>query len=191
MLSHFKLSPHVQTGIGVKDWICGTVIIITSLLFCGTLSLILIFILCLWRTWKYAALVKICKNQLPGQRSNRLITLIESLENFGLTLCVLILLLIMINFPALAVWTKNLTFSYHLQSDHTTLISIIIGVNMIGFQPLIKVPRSLVYLCFIISIAVTQAAVIPLHMISYTVCFLFTVLNVSQFVGRFKRQKED
>ena len=191
ILSHFKLSLNVQTGIGVKDWICGTVIIITSLLFCGTLSLILIFILCLWRTWKYAALVKICKSQLPSQRNHRQVTIIEGLENFGLTLCVLILLQIIINFPALAVWAKNLTFSYHLQSDHTTLISIIIGVNMIGFQPLIKVPRSVVYLCFITSIAVTQAAIIPVHMIPYTLCFLFTVLNVSQFVGRFRRQKED
>jgi len=191
ILSHLKLSLYVQTGIGVKDWICGTVIIIISLLFCGTLSLILIFILCLWRTWKYAALVKICKSQLPKQRNHRQITIIESLENFGLTLCVLILLLIIINFPALVVWAKNLTFSYHLHSDHTTLISIIIGVNMIGFQPLIKVPRSLVYLCFVTSIAMTQAAIIPLHMIPYTVCFLFTVLNVSQFFGRFKRQKED
>lgn len=191
ILSHFKWSLNVQTGVGVKDWICGTVIIIISLLFCGTLSLILIFILCLWRTWKYAAFVKICKSQLPSQRNHRQITIMESLENFGLTLCVFNLLLIIINFPALAVWAKNLTFSYHLQSDHTTLISIIIGVNMVGFQPLIKVPRSLVYLCFITSIAVTQAAIIPLHMIPYTVCFLFTVLNVSQFVGRFKRQKEE
>ena len=147
--------------------------------------------MCLWRTWKYAAYVKICENQLPGQRNHREITIMESLENFGLTLCVLNLLLIIINFPALAVWAKNLTFSYHLQSDHTTLISIVIGVNMVGFQPLIKVPRSLVYLCFITSIAVTQAAIIPLHMIPYTVCFLLTVLNVSHFVGRFKRQKED
>lgn len=191
ILSHFKWSLYVHTGVGGKDWICGTVIIIISLLFCGTLSLILVFMLCLWRTWKYGASVKICESQLPGQRNHRQITTMESLENFGLTLCVLNLLLIIINCPALAVWAKNLTFSYHLQSDHTTLISIIIGVNMIGFQPLIKVPRSLVYLCFITSIAVTQAAIIPLHMIPYTVCFLFTVLNVSQFVGRFKRQKED
>lgn len=192
ILSHFKWSLYEHTGLGVKDWICGTVIIIImSLLFCGTLSLILVFILCLWRTWKYAAYVKICENQLPGQRNHREITIMESLENFGLTLCVLNLLLIIINFPALAVWAKNLTFSYHLQSDHTTLISIVIGVNMVGFQPLIKVPRSLVYLCFITSIAVTQAAIIPLHMIPYTVCFLLTVLNVSHFVGRFKRQKED
>ena len=191
ILSHFKLPLYVQTGIGVKDWICGSVIIIVSLLFCGTLSLILILFLCLWRTCKYAALVKICRSQLPSQRNHRQITIIESLENFGLTLCVLILLLVITNFPALAVWAKNLTFSYHLQSDHTTLISIIISVNMIGFKQLIKVPRSLVYLCFITSIAVSQSAIIPLHMIPYTVCFLFTVLNVSQFVGRFKRQKED
>lgn len=190
-LSHFKLSPQVQTGLGVKDWICAVIIIMTSLLFCGSLSLILIFLLCLWRTWKYAALSKICKSQPPNQRDKRLMTIIESLANFGLTLCVLILLLIAINFPALAVWAKNITFSLHLASDHTTLISVVIGVNVIVFDPLIKVPRSVVYLCFILSVAVTQAAVIPLHMIPYTVCLLFTVLNVSQLIDRFKKYKED
>ena len=40
ILSYFKWSLYVQTGVGVKDWICTTVIIIISLLFCGTLSLI-------------------------------------------------------------------------------------------------------------------------------------------------------
>lgn len=191
ILSHFKLLPHIQTGLGVEDWICAVVIIVTSLLFCGTLSLFLIFLLCLWRTWKYAALFKICKNQLAEERNNTLITLIESLGNFGLTLCVLMFLVIVINLPALAVWVKNLPFSYHLPSDHTSLFSIVIGINMIGFDPLMKVPRSLVYLCFILSIAVTQTAVIPLHMIPYTICLLLTVLNVSKFVSRFKRHKED
>ena len=191
ILSHFKLSPQVQTGLGVKDWICAIVIIMTSLLFCGTLSLILIFLLCLWRTWKYAALSNICKNYPPDQRNKRLMTITESLTNFGLTLCVLMLLLTAMNIPALVVWAKNFTFSHHLASDHTALISVIIGVNTIVLDPLIKVPHSVVYLCFILSIAVTQAAIIPLHMIPYTVCLLFTVLNVSQFAGRFKKHKED
>lgn len=189
ILSHFKFSTQIQTGLGVKDWICAAFIIMTSLLLCGTLSLIVIFLLCLWRTWKYAALTKICKDQSVDQRNKRLMT--ESLANFGLTLCVLNLLLIAMNFPALAVWAKNLTFSYHLASDHTMLVSVIIGVNVIVFDPLIEVPRFLVYLCFILCISVTQAAIIPLHMIPYTVCLLLIVLNVSQFLARFKKHKED
>lgn len=193
ILSFFKVSPHMQTGFRTKHWIYAVVIIITSLLFCGTLSLVLIFLLCLWRTWKYAAVYKSCKNQPPQLKDKRLMTLLESLGNFYLTLCVLVFLVIVINLPALTVWAKNITLSFHLASDHTGLFSVIFSVNVIGFDPLTRVPRSMVYLCFILCITVTQAPLVPLHMVPYIICFLFTVLNVSQFVARVtsERHKEE
>lgn len=192
ILSHFKVFAHLQTGLGTKDYIYGVLIITSSLVFCGTLSLVLIFLLCLWRAWNYAAVYKVCNNQ-PPQNNKRLMTLFESLGNFYLTLCVLIFLVIVINLPALAVWAKNVTLSYHLSRDHTTLFSVVIGMNVIVFDPLTRVPRSLVYLCFILSIAVTQAPIIPLYMIPYVTCFVFTVLNVSQIVVRYnsERRKEE
>ena len=191
ILSNFKLLPYIQTRPGVKDWICAVAIIISSLVFCGTISLLLVFFWCLWRAWKYTALCKICKNQPPDQKYKTIVDVIESQANIALTLCVLIFLVIVISLPALVVWAKNLPFSYHLSSDHTTLFSIVIGVNMIVFDPLARVPRPMVYLCFILSIAVTHAVVIPLHMIPYVVCLLFTVLNLSHFLNGFKRYKED
>ena len=190
ILSRFKVLTHLQTGLGSKDLICGVIIITSSLVFCGTLSLVLVFLLCLWRTWNYVAVYKVCKNQPPSQKDKKLVTLLESLGNFYLTLCVLIFLVIVINLPALAVWAKNITLSYHLSPDHTTLFSIVIALNVLVFDPLIRVPRSLVYLCFILSIAVTQAPIIPLYMIPYVTCFVFTVLNVSQFVVRFNRERQ-
>lgn len=189
ILSNFTVSSHIRTGLGTKDYIHAVVVITTSLLFCGTLSLALIFLLCLWRTCKYAAILKACKNQTPQNKDKRLMTVLDSLGHFYLTLCILIFLIITINLPALAVWAKNISLSYHLHSDHTALFSAIIGVNIIGFDPFTRVPRSLVYLCFMLSIAVTQAAIIPLYMIPYTICFLFTMLNVSQFLVRFKSER--
>lgn len=189
ILSCFKVLPHIQTRLGTKDWIFVVVVVMISLLFCGTVTLVLIFLLCLWRTWKYAAVFKACKNQLQLQNDKRLKALMESLGNFYLTVCVLVFLVITINLPALVVWAKNITLSFHLSADHTSLFSIIIGVNIIVFDPLTRVPRSLIYLCFMLSVAVTQAPILPLHMIPYAICFPFTLLNVSQFVHRFNSER--
>ncbi|PFX15813.1 GPI inositol-deacylase [Stylophora pistillata] len=68
---------------------------------------------------------------------------------------------------------------------------VVLGVNMIVFDPLVKVPRLLVYLCFVLGIAVTHAVAIPMHMIPYIICLLFTVLNLYHFFTGFKRRKED
>lgn len=63
ILSYFKWLFYEYIGFGVKDWICGIVIIIIMFFFfCGILSFILVFILCFWRIWKYVVYVKICEN---------------------------------------------------------------------------------------------------------------------------------
>lgn len=194
ILSPLRAFSCLQRVFGTQDGICAIVIIGTSILFCGTLSLILTFFFCLCRTWKYAVILKAEKSQpIITQRDMSLVTLLESLGNFYLTLCVLLLLVISVNLPTLPVWAKNISFSYRLFSDHTTWFSIVIGVNFLVFDPLKKIPHFLLYFCFLLSILVTQAPIIPLYMIPYVICFLFTLLNVFQFVGQLKtrRYKEE
>ena len=169
--------------------ICGFVVVATSILLCGTLSLILIFILCLWRTLKYMAALQAYKNQPTQQKSKSLLILLESLGSINLTLCVLLMLLISVNLPALAVWTKNIDFSFRLSSDHTSWLSIIIGLNILTFDPQVTIPHFLVYFCFLLSIGVTQSPIVPLYAIPYVICLLFTVLNVFQFIGRLKTKR--
>lgn len=193
LLTCFTAFSHIQFGFGMKDVICGVVVVATSILLCGTLSLILIFILCLWRTLKYMAALQAYKNQPTKQKSKSLLILLESLGSFNLTLCVLLMLLISVNLPALAVWTKNIDFSFRLSSDHTSWLSIIIGLNILTFDPQVTIPHFLVYFCFLLSIAVTQSPIVPLYAIPYVICLLFTMLNVFQFIGRLKtkRHKEE
>lgn len=137
------------------------------------------------------ALCKRYKTQQSEQKIKTILVAIESQLNIGLTMCVILFLVILVSFPALVVWAKNLSFSYHLSSDHTTFFSIVLCVNVIVFDPLVKVPRSLVYFCFSLGIVVTHAVVIPMHMIPYVICLLFTVLNLYHFFTVFKRSKED
>lgn len=191
IFSYFELLPYVQKQPGVKDWIWKVAIILSSVVFCGTLSLLLIFFWCFWRNWKYMALCKRYKTQQSEQKIKTILVAIESQLNIGLTMCVILFLVILVSFPALVVWAKNLSFSYHLSSDHTTFFSIVLCVNVIVFDPLVKVPRSLVYFCFSLGIVVTHAVVIPMHMIPYVICLLFTVLNLYHFFTVFKRSKED
>ena len=194
ILGRFKVLPQTPTKFGIKDWIFMVAEVVTAFLFCGTLALVLIFLVCLWKTWKYAAIVKaLSKKEQVQQKDKRLMELLESFGNFYLTLCVLTLLVISINIPALAVWAKNISLSFHLSADHTSLFSVVISINITLFDPLIVVPRSLVYLCFMLSIAVAQAPALPLYLIPYTICFLLTVLNVSHYVYSTKseRFKED
>lgn len=189
LFSRFNVFPCLQTRLGIRDWVYAAVVVTTSLLFCGTLSLVLTFLFCLLRTWKYAAAVRAYKSRSLQQEDKRVLTLLESLGNFNLTLCVLLLLVIVVNLPPLAVWARNITLTYRLSSDHTVLFSVVIGVNVILCDPLTRVPHFLVYLCFLLSVAVTQAPIIPLYMIPYAICFLFTVLNISHFVAQFNTKK--
>ena len=190
LLGRFKFSFQTQTRLGSSDCFLALAIVVISLLFCGTLSLIVTFLLLLYRSGKYAAMFREYQRQPVEQRDKRLLTLLGSVGNLTLTLSMLLFLVIIINLPALAVWASKTKNSYHLPSDHTTLLSIVIGLNVIGFDFLIKVPRSVVYFCFISGVAVTQAPVIPLHIAPYVICLLLSVLNATQVLSKVKRARD-
>ena len=181
-----------EEAIGLKpmDIILSLLCSLVSLFSCGVWGIILALCLCLYQGWKYTAILKCYQIDPPGSKTPKHVQNIESAANFSLSICSILVLVLLTNSPALAVWVKNLKHAYHLPSDHTALVSAIVAFNAIVLTAPTKVPRSVVYLCFILGVAIPQAALIQLYLIPYAFYFILLVLNALRLVKHLTKPKK-
>lgn len=194
ILSFLKLSLKEERAFGLKEAVLAVMCSLVSLLFCGVVGLILALFLCLWKGWKYAATMKSLQNCPAASRDLKHECKLESAANLSLSISSILVLIIVTNAPALAVWAKHFKYSYHLSSDHTALVSAVLVVNSVIFSVPDEVPRSLVYLCFLVGVAVPQASIVPLYLIPYAFCLVLSVLNALRLIKYFNgssREKDD
>lgn len=150
-----------------------------SLFVCGCVAVMLGFVLFVFKTCRVSAKLQAFK-RIPSNTNSHIVKYFNSLCNFYLTIYCIVIFTICMNSATLAVWVKNLPFSYGLKVDPTAYISSILCLNIIRlcFHRLPKIPPSLVYGSFVLGVIVTHAPVVPSYLIPFAVVLVFSAINM-------------